>query len=251
MKYIPLLLISMILHTVCFAQPEDEGPSKASLAYHEYRSKITRPPYGLEKVLRLIDKIKPVESEEVSDNGTAALSPKIYASLSFREKFTYNMVHGESYSQNCDGGFVDHDEEKKIYAMLPTPFGDEYWTDSQRKFFADNHDSAVALMTESIGRSHRVGVNYKQVIERINATEMIPLLISTYNIDKKDHDILTTLNLLMLNNKYAPFMTSESYRKLYAKEDSRWEAFLTFNTANEGLIIQRATEFYNGLPKKG
>ena len=106
-------------------------------------------------------------------------------------------------------------------------------------------------MTESIGRSHRVGVNYKQVIERINATEMIPLLISTYNIDKKDHDILTTLNLLMLNNKYAPFMTSESYRKLYAKEDSRWEAFLTFNTANEGLIIQRATEFYNGLPKKG
>jgi hypothetical protein len=106
-------------------------------------------------------------------------------------------------------------------------------------------------MTASIGRSHRVGINYKHVIVKINATEMIPLLISTYNIDKKDHDLLTVLNLLMLNNKYQPFMTSESYRKLYAKEDSRWEAHLTFNDANEALIIQRATEFYDGLPKKG
>jgi len=249
MRYIPLFLIYMSLHTVCLGQTDEQGPSKASWAYHAYRTKITRPPYGLEKVLDLIKKIKSVEDSDYSDAGTAALSPQIYASLPFREKFTYHMVHGESYSQNCDYGFADHDEEKKIYALLPTPFGEEYWNDKQRKFFTDNHDSVIALMTESIGRSHRAGINYKHVIVTINAVEMIPLLISTYNSDKKDHDILTVLLLLMLHNKYGPFMASESYRKLYAKEDHRWEAYLNFNPANEALIIQRATDFYNGSGK--
>ncbi len=250
MKYLPLLLIAISFRIAGFAQTEYTGPSKASQEYNAYRIKITRPPYGLEKVLGLIKKIKSLKDDEDGDGGTSALSPQVYASLSLREKFTYHMVHGESYAQNCDYGFADNDEEKKIYALLPTPFGDEYWNDKQRKFFEDNHDSVVALMTESIIRSHRAGVNYKHVIVKINATEMIPLLINTYNADKKDHDILTTLNLLMLGNKYAPFMASESYRKLYAKEDARWEAFLNFNEANEALILQRATDFYNGLPKK-
>ena len=105
-------------------------------------------------------------------------------------------------------------------------------------------------MSESIERARRVGVNYKNAIVEINATEMIPLLISTYNTDKKDHDILTLLMLLMLNNKYPAFMSSVSYTKLYASKESRWSACLNFNAANEALIIQRATDFYNGLPKK-
>jgi len=249
MKHIPLLLIAIGFQIVSFAQSEEKHPSKASQAYHEFRKKNTRPPYGLEKVLSLINKTEKVREED-EDAGTWVIAPKAYASLSFREKFTYHMIHGESFAQNCDISFADFDEEKKIYAEVPSPFSEEYWSDKQVKFFSDNHDSVVAVMTESIGRSHRAGVNYKQVIVKINATEMIPLLISTYNIDKKDHDILTVLNLLMLNNKYQPFMTSDSYRKLYAKEDSRWEAHLTFNEANEALILQRATDFYNGLPKK-
>jgi len=250
MKYMLLLLVAVSLHTASSAQDEPNAPSQASQDYHAYRSKITRPPYGLEKLLGMIKKIKWVGEDENGDRSTATLSAPVYATLSLREKFTYHMIHGESYSQNCDYGFADFDEEKKIYALLPTPFGEEYWNDKQGKFFIDNHDTVVALMTESIGRSHRIGVNYKQVIAKINATEMIPLLISTYNVDKKDHDILTVLNLLMLDNKYGPFMASESYKKLYAKEDSRWEAYLGYNAANEALIIQRATDFYNGLAKK-
>ena len=249
MKRILLTLAVTAVYAVAFAQTGNDGsdekqPGKASWAYEAYRNKITRPPYGLEKILALVNKTKADEEDNV------VLSPKVYASLSFREKFTYNMVHGESYSQNCDAGIATVDEEKKIFAELPGALGDEHWSDRQEKFFADNHDSVVALMTASIGRTHRVGVNFKRVIVDINATEMIPLLISTYNIEKKDHDLLTLLMLLMLNNKYQPFMVSASYKKLYADKGSRWSTYLNFNSANEALIIQRAAGFYEGLTKK-
>ena len=78
---------------------------------------------------------------------------------------------------------------------------------------------------------------------------MIPFLISTYNVNKKDHDILTVLMLLMLNNEYKEFMNSLSYKKLYGDKAGSYNAFLNFNVPNEELIIKRATDFYNGLPK--
>lgn len=248
MKRVCLTLATVAFYAISFAQTGDDDyyvqPGKESLAYHAYRTKITRPPYGLEKILALIKKTRGDEEDNV------VLSPKIYDELSFREKFTYNMVHGESFDQNCDGGLFDKDEAKKIYAVLPGAFNDQLWTHRQKQFFKDYHDSVVALMTASIERTHRIGANFKCVIEDINATEMIPLLISTYNIEKKDHDVLTLLMLLMLNNKYQPFMASASYRKLYADKESRWKTWLNFNSANEALILQRATDFYNGLPKK-
>jgi hypothetical protein len=101
-----------------------------------------------------------------------------------------------------------------------------------------------------VTKDRRIGLNYKQVLVDINAKEMIPFLISTYNISKKDHDILTVLMLLMKNNEYQPFMVSTSNKKLYGSDEySSYKAFLVFNTANEELIIKRATDFYNGLAK--
>ena len=84
---------------------------------------------------------------------------------------------------------------------------------------------------------------------------MIPLLRTIYQeATKKDHDILTIFMLLMHDNKYPPFMGSVSNRKLYGPTDPSapsadpyYGSFLDFNTANEALIIQRATDFYNGL----
>jgi hypothetical protein len=78
---------------------------------------------------------------------------------------------------------------------------------------------------------------------------MIPLLIKTYNTDKKDHDILTVLMLLMKKNNYAEFINSPSFKKLYADDESSYRAYLSLNSANEELIIKRASDFYNGLSK--
>lgn len=97
----------------------------------------------------------------------------------------------------------------------------------------------------SVSKNNRVGINYKQVILEMNATAMIPFLIKTYSVSKKDHDLLTLLMLLMKENNYEPFMNSASYKKLYG-ENSNYQDYLAFSRANEDLIIKRATEFYNG-----
>jgi hypothetical protein len=247
MKKIVAVLLSVFAYSVCFAQ-EDETwiqPSKESQAYHEYRLKISRPPDGLEKALALIAKAGHDEEENT------ALPQKEYMALSMREKLTYHLIHAESYSQNCDAMPPVPDEHKKIFAQLPDVFGEYSWSQRQSNFLTANRDSAIALMSASIQRSNRVGVNYKKAIIDINGREMIPLLINTYNRDHKDHDILTVLMVLMKSNEYAPFLSSASYKKLYANEGTSYQAFLNFNTANEALIIERATAFYDGLPKKG
>jgi len=251
MKRTLTLLIAGTVCVTCSAQTDEwKDASKESLAYHAYREKITRPPYELEKILGMIKKIS-TDKTIGDDEDNSALSPQSYSRLSLREKFTYNMVHGESYSQNCDAMPPIQDEQKKIFAQLPDVFGEYSWSTRQRDFFVGYQDSVVSLMTASIERTNRVGLNYKKVIVDLNAREMIPLLIRTYNVEKKDHDILTVLMLLMAKNSYGPFLSSVSYKKLYADKESSYTAYLAFNAANETLILQRATEFYNGLFKKG
>jgi len=217
--------------------------SKESQAYHEYRLIVTKPPYSLQKIINLVNKLK------MDDKEQEKIPEKTYASFSLREKFTYNMIHEESYSQICDAEPPILDEQKKIFAQLPTDMDEYNWSKKQIQFFIDNRDSVMKLMTESIVRSKHVGLNFKQVIIEINAKEMVPALIKTYTATKKDHDILTILMLLMKNNKYKPFLTSMSYKKLYGDEDASYQSYITFNNANENLILKRATDFYNETNK--
>lgn len=247
MKKIVAVLLFVAAHSVCFAQEDDkwETPSKESEAYHEYRVKISRPPDGLEKIMGIIAQMKS------DDNDNLIMPQKQYLGLSLREKLTYHLLHAESYSQNCDARPPFMDEQKKIFAQLPDAFNEYAWSQRQQNFLQANRDTVMALIGASIQRSGRVGLNYKKAIIEINGREMIPLLISTYNKDHKDHDILTLLMILMKNNEYAPFLTSSSYKKLYANEETSYDAWLNLNAANEALIMERATNFYNGLPKKG
>lgn len=216
--------------------------SKESQAYHQYRIKLSIPPYSLPKIKKLVKGIK------ANDEDDMKLKSSIYQSLSLREKFTYHMIHAESFSQNCDAMPPIQDEQKKIFGQLPDAFDEFRWSDGQIKFLKTNKDSVVALIKESIARTGRIGLNYKAAIAEMNAKEMIPLLISTYQSSKKDHDILTVLMLLMKEGKYAPFTASASYKKLYG-EESNYLANIVYNIGNEDLVLKRATEFYNAGAK--
>ena len=248
-KYSLILLMSL---TSFIAGAQEDGEykeaSKTSKAYREYRLYESVPPYGLKKVQGLISKIVS-EDKEMEDGGTAALDTKTYNTLSFREKFTYHMIHGETYSQICDVFPPLQDEEKKIFGYLPDILREDTWSENQKVFFKNNKDSVMALIKECVIKSNRVGVNFKRAIIEMNAVEMIPFLISTYNKQKKDGDILTLLNLLMLENKYDPFLKSATHNKLYTEEHN-YTAFITFNKANEELIIKRANEFYTSVAKR-
>ncbi|WP_160713419.1 hypothetical protein [Chitinophaga solisilvae] len=244
MKYL-MLLTALCCSVNLFAQydgPEWKTPSKESQAYNEYRNKSTVPPYGLAKVKAL------VKSIPWADDETARMDNKTYLALSLREKFTYVMIHPEISSQNCDPIPPVQDEDKKIFGRLPDAFSEANWSERQINFLNSNRDSVMAIIRESVIRSKRMGVNYKNAIQEINGREMIPFLIDTYNTDKKDHDILSLLMLLMMKSEYTPFMTSQSYRKLYGP-NADFRAYIDFNGANEELILKRATDFYSTIRK--
>ena len=240
-------LILLFIGQNLFAQNDEawKSASKESEAYHEERMTITFPPYGFSKVNDLISKI-----QNEGDGESEVLNSKVYVKLSLREKFTYHMIHAESYSQNCDAMPPIQDEHKKIFSYLPDAFGEYNWSARQKDFFYEYKDSVIAIMAESIKRTGKVGLNYKQVILDINATTMIPLLIETYNkkTGQKDLDILTLFMLMMKENKDETFLSSASYKKLYS-DDSDYLAYLNYNKANEDLIIQRVTAFYNAHNK--
>ncbi|MEI9811123.1 MAG: hypothetical protein WDO16_26365 [Bacteroidota bacterium] len=241
------LILSFLLLSYSFiAYTQEDGvwrrASKESEAYHQYRIKPTVPPYGLAKIKGLIAKI------QVDEEDNEALKPAVYEALSLREKFTYHMIHAESFSQNCDAMPPIQDEHKKIFAYLPDAFDEYAWSDRQSAFLKSNRDSVIAFMKESITRTKRAGVNFKHAVIEINAKEMIPFLVETYNAGKKDFDILTLLMNLMKDNEYEPFLNSPSYRKLYS-DDSSYMSYLVYNKGNEDLIIKRATGFYNATKK--
>ena len=240
-----LTIISSFSSIAQNEQIEWKEPSKESQAYREKREEISEPPFGLHKVTSLISKAK------LNGDDNEPLDLKTYQSLSFREKFTYNMIHAESYSQICDAQPPIQDEQKKIFGWLPELFGENEWGERQIKFFisSKNMDHVMSLMKTCIGKDKKVGLNFKHAIIEMNAKEMISFLVKFYNVDRKDHDILTVLMILMEKNEYGPFMESTSYKKLYGNNSIYYESYLVLNKENQDLIIKRATDFYNGLSK--
>lgn|GEM_PF-844685 len=210
------------------------------------QTNISIPPFGLDKVMADIRRMKFVDDPNGGDDFSIALSDSIYDSLSFDEKFTYNMIHAEDYSQMCDALPEHADEQNRIYGLTVAFFGEYSWSKRQLSFFNDNRDSIEQLMKRVIDRQGRIGMNFLYVIARNNSTDMIPYLIDFDRKDNSNHYVLTTLMLLMKENDCPEFEQSISYKKLYGneREMTAYAVYLTYNKANEDLIIQRATNFY-------
>jgi hypothetical protein len=198
---------------------------------------ITTPPYGLQKVRQLILKLQ-----------NNALSDSSYLALSLREKFTYNTIHPESYRQTCSAYFGIDNSGLKIAAVLPDVYGEFHWSGRQIKFFTENRDSVITWITETVGQTHVIGLNYKALILELGAHEMIPFLKSNYLL-KEDNYTLTLLMLLMKQGSYAPFMNTAIYKELYAGSRSSRYTFIEYNKTNEYGILQQATNYYDVVAK--
>jgi hypothetical protein len=213
--------------------------SAASSRYHRYRETITEPTYDLANIKRLVKKYQKNEEET-----TAGIPSSIYSKLSLKAKFTYHAIFGEVTSQVCDVMPKIIDEEKKIFGQLPPSFSYERgWSESQLEFFKTNRSQVISLIRDTIKTRKKVGVNLKNIINEINGVELIPDLVTAYQTNKRDGDLLTVMMLLMNENKYAPFISSASHKKLYG-ENSDYRSYINFNKDNTKLIIDRATAFY-------
>ncbi len=240
----PLLLFSAVLLSATISAQDDttcKEPSKESQAYHKFRQHLSYPPYSYDKINEIVRKQVVTDSDD-----NLVMKDKAYNELFPREKFTYIMIHGETYSQNCDAMPPIQDEQTKIFGHLPDVFNEFNWSERQAKFLADNRDSVMVWIRECVSKNYHIGVNFKLAIQQINATEMIPFIIKTYKMKQKDNDLLTLLMLLMKDNSYPPFLSSASYKKLYG-DNSNYQDFILATKANRELIIKRATDFYNGL----
>lgn len=238
MKKLFVLVVVACSVMGAFAQLNDpKGYSKASRAYRDYRITATAPPYGLAKVRNLIKRTK--EDED----GNVVISSKAFNALSTKEKFTYCMIHGEVFSQNCNGMPGVLDEEKKIFSHPASSFSEEDWSKRQEAWVKSHRRDVIALLRATIRARHRVGVNLKKAILDLDAYDLIPDLVAAYRPSNKDQDILSTLCVLMKDGSYPPFLKSATYRKLYGK-DSSYQSFIMANAANQKLTIDRAMAFY-------
>ena len=240
----PLLLAAIALSlsgTVYAAKPQ--GPSRASIRYHDARNAMTVPSASLSKVRRLIKGIKP----DGEDN--ERLSSRVFNGLSYGEKFTYVMIHGEDFSQNCADIPVLVQEETKIFRYVPGPFDDTAtWSDRQRAFLKNNRNRVVESIRKEIRAQGRVGTNFKYAVQELKAVELIPDLVVTYNRKHTDHDILTALMQLMDHGKYAPFLATPERKKLYS-DDTGFDAFLPATPANQRRITNLALQYYRSTRK--
>ncbi len=235
------LLILTLSTTTSFAQDVDAaGISRATKRYHDYRVTNSEPAYGLKKVKTLIKGIK----RNPKDMDDLSIPKSVWNHLSTPEKFTYCMLHGEVASQNCDGMPWIVGEEHKIFARTPGFFGDEeLWSDRQNAFLQNHRGEVVRLLRTTILKQGRVGANLKVALTTVHANELIPDLVKLYNKDHKDQDLLTVFMLLMKDGGFKPFLASATYRKLYGP-DSNYQSFIEANPANQKLMVERVTAFY-------
>lgn len=239
----PVIVSALFLSALSAPAQGDPNVSKASLAYHEHRLRITQPSYSLSKIQALAKKLRD------DQDGNRVLASKTWNGLSTQEKFTYCMIHGENFEQNCDGWPAVNDEEHKIFAWLPSPFPDDMnWSDRQRAFLSNNRAKVIGMLGSLIRSKGDAGSNVKMAIYRLEGFELIPDLVKLYQAKRVDQDILTLLNMLMLDAKYPALMSSQTYTKLYS-ENADYRASLVANRENQDLVIKRATDFYRSKKK--
>ncbi len=247
MKLFSIAFACSAIASGALAQDGMPAAGKASEAYRTYRETVTKPSFGLAKVEALIKKYK-LRADDSEDG--KPLPAAEYAKLSVPERFTYHMIFGENYSQNCDAMPTFVDEEKHVYAYPPGAFQDERsWSDAQMATIKKNRNAFLPLLQQTILKG-KIGCNLKQAIIELHAYELIPTMCEVYKKKRYDHDILSVLMILMKEGKFAPFLESASYKKLYADDEASYQSFLVANKENQDLIMSRATAYYASKRKR-
>lgn len=242
MKRAVLFCLALGALPPAYSQEDPPGLSAASANYHRYRLADTWPLYELNKVQNLINHAKD-RPNEGGDSGTLAISDKGWRSLRPAAKFTYCMIHGELYSQNCDGMPAFVGEETKIFAQPAAAFNNEQdWSDRQITFLQSRHSSVVEWIRKAIRTQNRVGVNLKKAILEIDANELVPDLVAQYWRSSRDKDVLSVLCLLMKHRRFAPFVKSPLFKALYSG-DASYQTFVPCSRDTEKFIIDCALRF--------
>jgi len=218
-------------------------PRSKDSAYYAMREKASIPPFGLKKVQGLVEQqSKKLPDEALVDYDTG-ISRANFDKLSFEEKFTYTMIYPEIYSQACAERMFVFDPQNKIFGQLLFVYNGVFWSERQLHFMNINKKTIIDLIIDQATQNHILGLNYKTALIEIDAWESIPFLISFYQKNPKDKDILTTLLQLLKKSDLVGFEQSKIYNKLYG-ENTHSDSWINFSSANEEYIIESAQALY-------
>lgn len=210
---------ALIFCSVAFAGTQ-EDPPKSAIAHRDYRAKPTEPTFGLAKVKAILSKYKVGMSEEPTE-----LPPAVWNKLSTPEKFTYCMLRGEAFSQNCDAIPINVKEESVVYGNPIAGFTDERaWSPRQIAWMKANRKEVVRLAKETIKTRQRTGANLRELILQLNAKELIPDVLAAYAIKKKDHDALSLVSSMMKEANFGPYVKTKIYAEFYGDDKGYYHA---------------------------
>ncbi len=228
--------------SVVLAQDMDpKGLTLKSRQYHDYRQVNSEPPFGLAHVKAVIAKV-----DKQANTDSPAISPAMFAKLSTAEKFTYCMLHGDVFDQNCNGMPPFLGEEQKIFAFPCAPFWDQMKMSPMQASFLKAHRTAcIGYIRTTMNSTHWCGPNLNAAIIDLKAYELIPDMVKLFNRDHKDQDLMSTFCVLMKNANFPEFKKSITYKKLYGDPDNSYKSFIDGNSANQQLCIKRAMDYYH------
>ena len=213
--------------------------------YDQLFLKFDTPCYNSSKVRGLIpDSGNKYRPGKINDSA--------FENLSAFEHFVYAFNHPEWYYQSCSL-FPQPDRIlQKIPAHLKRQGEGVKMSRRQTKAITSHRDSTIILLKTCIEKRGWVSDNFKRVILKLKAFELIPTLIEvSRQSEVKDPYILSLLCLLMRFD-YEPFVNSDIHKQFYAGEmtdeyffsGAKYKNNIPFTVENYKRIIDWAKGYY-------
>lgn len=184
----------------------------------------------------------------VFGNPENKLSDADFTSLDVMGLIVYAHGYPEQYVQSCSLYSKELNYNTKIHSSLPRKGEGFHMSERQFESLQKNKDSVIFLLNHCFENATFINDEYKSTIVNLNDFEIIPILKKMLSIQEtKDSYILTVFNVLMKNDKYAPFMSSDIYRAIYDENRPDYKYDMTVDVTKKRYdeILTLASSYYN------
>ncbi len=198
------------------------------------------------------DKVKKLVPVSEKKYRPAKIKEADFKTLTAYEHFVYAFYSPEWYFQSCYMFPTPTHILGKIPAHLKRQGEGLTMGKRQMQALIVHRDSVIILLQQCIEKQRKIDDDFKRVIAKLRAFELIPTLINVLEqSDVKDPYIVTLLCLLM-RFEFDPFIGSDIHKHFYPSEPDdayyfsgeRYKKAIPFTTDNYNKIVKWAEAYY-------
>jgi hypothetical protein len=245
MNKISLLTALVFCCLFSFGQNENKADEMFSLD-KKSESVILHAP-RLDSIMAKLKKAQLAASKSATDYSffhAIKLPDFVFNALTVKEKFVYAFKYPEQFTQNCAMYSFDKPDAPFLHASLPFEVAGLIVSKRQDKGLMESRNSTISYLTEIIKLPINTRNEYKQEMVKLKAFECLPDLTRKYDASKiKDNYILTTGLLLMKNDSFPPFVSSDIYKRFYG-ENGHWRDKMDLTETIKTTIIDLIDKYY-------